>query len=35
MNFINMVNDNKYNNISGVYMNQVLSNLFMNEDKVL
>lgn len=30
-----MVNDNKYNNISGVYMNQVLSNLFMNEEKVL
>lgn len=35
MTFINMINENKYNNINGVYMNQILSNLFMNEDKVL
>jgi hypothetical protein len=35
MNFINMINDNNYNNISGVYMNQILSALFMNEDKTL
>ena len=35
MNFINMVNEQNYNNISGVYMNQILSALFMNEDKVL
>ena len=35
MNFINMVNEHNYNNISGVYMNQILSTLFMNEEKVL
>jgi hypothetical protein len=35
MNFINMVNEHNYNNISGVYMNQILSALFMNEDKIL
>ncbi len=35
MNFINMVNDHNYNNISGVYMNQILSTLFMNEEKTL
>ena len=31
MNFINMINEHNYNNVSGVYMNQILSNLFMNE----
>jgi hypothetical protein len=35
MNFINMINEQNYNNISGVYMNQILSALFMNEDKIL
>lgn len=30
-----MINDRNYNNISGVYMNQILSNLFMNEEKTL
>ena len=35
MNFINMINDRNYNNVSGVYMNQILSNLFMNEEKVV
>ena len=35
MNFINMINDHNYNNVSGVYMNQILSNLFMNEEKVV
>jgi hypothetical protein len=30
MNFINMINEHNYNNISGVYMNQILSALFMN-----
>lgn len=35
VNFINMINEHNYNNISGVYMNQILSALFMNEDKRL
>lgn len=35
MNFINMINEHSYNNISGVYMNQILSALFMNEEKIL
>jgi len=35
MNFINMINDHDYNKVSGVYMNQILSALFMNEDKTL
>jgi hypothetical protein len=35
MNFINMINEHNYNSISGVYMNQILSALFLNEDKVL
>ena len=35
MTFINMINDRNYNNISGVYMNQILSNLFMSEEKNL
>lgn len=35
MNFINLINDQNYNNISGVYMNQILSTLFMNEENVL
>jgi len=30
MNFIELINDQNYNNISGVYMNQILSALFMN-----
>ena len=30
-----MVNENNYNSISGVFMNQVLSTLFMNEDKLI
>lgn len=30
MNFINLVNEQNYNNISGVYMNQILSTLFMS-----
>jgi hypothetical protein len=33
MNFINLVNEQNYTNISGVYMNQVLSALFMTEEK--
>ena len=32
MNFINLINEGNYNNISGVYMNQILSTLFMNEE---
>lgn len=35
MNFIDMINEKNYNNISGFFMNQILSNLFMNEDKAL
>jgi len=35
MNFINLINEQNYNNISGVYMNQILSTLFMNEDNTL
>lgn len=35
MNFINLVNEQNYNNISGVYMNQILSALFMNEEATL
>lgn len=35
MNFINLINDRNYNNISGVFMNQILSNLFMSEEKSL
>jgi hypothetical protein len=35
LSFINMINDHNYNNISGVYMNQILSALFMNEDKAV
>lgn len=35
MNFINMINDGNCNNVSGVYMNQILSTLFMNEEKVI
>ena len=31
MTFINLINEQNYNNISGVYMNQILSTLFMNE----
>jgi hypothetical protein len=30
-----MINDHSYNNVSGVYMNQILSALFMNEEKTL
>ena len=29
--FINMVNEQSYNNVSGAYINQILSGLFMNE----
>ena len=35
MNFINMINEHNYNNVSGVFMNQILSNLFMNEEKTV
>ena len=35
MNFINLINEQNYNNISGVYMNQILSTLFMNEDTMV
>lgn len=35
MNFINLINEQNYNNISGVYMNQILSTLFMQEENVL
>lgn len=35
MNFINLINEGNYNNISGVYMNQILSTLFMNEEPTL
>jgi len=31
MNFINLVNDANYNNISGAYMHQIMSALFMSE----
>lgn len=30
-NFIYLVNEGKYNQISGVYMNQILSEIFMKE----
>lgn len=33
INFINMVNESNYNKFTGVYMNQVLSQLFMNEER--
>lgn len=32
-NFIGMVNQGQFNKISGVYMNQILSEIFMKEDK--
>ena len=35
MNFINMINEHNYNNISGIYMNQILSALFMSEEKAV
>jgi hypothetical protein len=33
MNFINLINEGNYNNISGVYTNKILSTLFMNEER--
>ena len=33
MNFISLVNEGNYNNISGVYTNKILSTLFMNEER--
>jgi len=30
MNFINLINDSNYNNISGAYTHQIMSALFMN-----
>jgi hypothetical protein len=33
MNFINLLNDGSYNNISGAYAHQVISALFMSEDR--
>lgn len=32
-NFITMINEGQFNKISGVYMNQILSEFFMKEDK--
>lgn len=33
MNFINLINEGNFNNISGRYTHQIMSALFMNEDK--
>jgi hypothetical protein len=33
MNFINLINDGNYNNISGVYTNKIISALFMSETR--
>lgn len=33
MNFIHLINDGNYNQISGVYMSQILTEIFMKEDR--
>jgi len=33
MNFMHLVNEGNYNQISGLYMSQVLSAIFMKEEK--
>jgi hypothetical protein len=35
MNFIHLINEGNFNQISGVYMNQILGEIFMKEQKPL